>query len=283
MTHSVTAHLVTLTFEAALKSFWRRNALRKFLRDCHISESHISSWPDEETKETFSTGPLRRFSVRRMARRSLPRWLMRCLSRPPFPIFEIGKTPTPRSQRRSRPRGGKEADQRRASDHSAGAHGPREAARSIDGPPYANRRRSSWFEFQDWFYELLDFSEVQNRRPYVTGGRQIDGAVTIDGTTYLIELKFTNGQAAGPDIDIFRSKVESKADNTMGIFVSMSAYSTVAVAEASGRKTSILLLDASHIFLVLTGAMNLGDVIRRVRRHASQTGEAHLPVASFGG
>jgi hypothetical protein len=29
----VTSHLVQLTYEAALKSFWRKEALRKFLRD----------------------------------------------------------------------------------------------------------------------------------------------------------------------------------------------------------------------------------------------------------
>lgn len=139
------------------------------------------------------------------------------------------------------------------------------------------------YAFQDWFYDLLDFCEIENRRPYVTGGRQIDGSVTLDGTTYLVELKFTDSQAGAPDIDIFRSKVESKADNTMGLFVSMAGYSSVAISEASGKKSTMLLLDASHIFLVLTGGMNLAEAIRRVRRHASQTGESHLPVAAFGG
>ncbi|HZR01822.1 MAG TPA: hypothetical protein VFA81_01460, partial [Burkholderiales bacterium] len=68
----------------------------------------------------------------------------------------------------------------------------------------------------------------------------------------------------------------------MGLFVSMAGYSSVAISEASGKKTTMLLLDASHIFLVLTGGMNLAEVIRRVRRHASQTGESYLPVVAFG-
>lgn len=139
------------------------------------------------------------------------------------------------------------------------------------------------YAFQDWFYDLLKFTEIEHRKPYTTGGRQIDGSLTIDGTTYLIELKFTSDQASGPDIDIFRSKVESKADNTMGLFVSMAGYSSVAIQEASGRKTTLLLLDASHIYLVLSGGMSCIDVVRRIRRHASQTGESLLPIASFGG
>ena len=139
------------------------------------------------------------------------------------------------------------------------------------------------YAFQDWFYDFLNFMELDHRRPYNTGGRQIDGSLTIDGTTYLIELKFTAAQAGGPDIDIFRSKVESKADNTMGLFVCMAGYSSVAISEASGKKTTLLLLDASHIYFMLTGSMHCADLVRRVRRHASQTGESLLPVSAFGG
>lgn len=68
----------------------------------------------------------------------------------------------------------------------------------------------------------------------------------------------------------------------MGLFVSMADYSSVAISGASGKKTAMLLLDASHVYMVLTGGMSLGEVIRRVRRHASQTGESYLSVASFG-
>ncbi|KQW40932.1 hypothetical protein ASC85_16555 [Pseudomonas sp. Root401] len=139
------------------------------------------------------------------------------------------------------------------------------------------------YAFQDWFYDFLAFAEIEHRCPYNTGGRQIDGSITVDGTTYLVELKFTKSQAGGPDIDVFRGKVESKADNTMGLFLSMAGYSSVAVSEASGKKSTLLLLDASHIYLILTGGMHCLEVVRRVRRHASQTGEAFLPVSSFGG
>ncbi len=139
------------------------------------------------------------------------------------------------------------------------------------------------YKFQDWFYDLLDFSEIANRKPYVHNGRQIDGSLTVSGTTYLVELKFTADQAGAPDIDTFYKKVISKADNTMGIMVSISGYSSVARQEASGERTPILLLDHGHIYLVLGGIMSLADVIDRVRRHASQTGEAYLSASEFSG
>ena len=85
-------------------------------------------------------------------------------------------------------------------------------------------------------------------------------------------------------IDVFMSKIEKKADNTMGIFVSMSGFSSVAIKEASRDRTPMLLMDYSHIYnLILAGIMTLPDVIRRIKRHASQTGQAYLAVEDFSG
>lgn len=73
------------------------------------------------------------------------------------------------------------------------------------------------------------------------------------------------------------------ADNTMGIMISISGYSSVAVSEASGSKTTLIIMDASHLYLFLSGGMSFGEIISRMRRHASQTGEAHLLVSKFHG
>jgi len=137
------------------------------------------------------------------------------------------------------------------------------------------------YEFENWFYQSLDFCEIQNRRPYKIDGRQIDGSLTHEGTTYLVELKFTKDQSGATDVDSLKAKVNKMADNTMGIMISISGYSTVAISEASGSKTTLIIMDASHLYLFLSGAMKLGEIISRVRRHASQTGEAYLPVNKF--
>lgn len=139
------------------------------------------------------------------------------------------------------------------------------------------------YEFEKWFYKLLDFSEIPNRRPYKTDGRQIDGSLSYDGTTYLVELKFTKEQSGATDIDSLKAKVDKMADNTMGVMVSISGYSSTAISEASGSKTTLLILDSSHLYVFLSGALSFGEIISRVRRHASQTGEAYLPVSKFGG
>jgi hypothetical protein len=137
------------------------------------------------------------------------------------------------------------------------------------------------YEFEAWFYELVDYFELMSRRPYVHAGRQIDGSLTCDGTTYLVELKFTGEQASAPDIDVFFKKVSDKADNTMGLMVSIAGYSSVAIAGASIPRTPLLLLDHSHLYTLLSGTVTLADMIGRVRRHSSQTSQAYLPVADM--
>lgn len=139
------------------------------------------------------------------------------------------------------------------------------------------------YGFEEWFYELLDFSEITNRKPYKSDGRQIDGSLTIDGTTYLVELKFTKDQSSATDIDSLKAKINKMADNTMGIMISISGYSSVAVNDASGGGTTLIILDTSHLYLFLSGAMKFSDIISRVRRHVSQTGEAYLPIKKFSG
>ena len=110
------------------------------------------------------------------------------------------------------------------------------------------------YKFQDWFYDLMDFFDIPSRRPYWQAGRQIDGSITLKDTTYLVELKFTATQADVTEVDSFIRKVTTKADNTMGVFVSMSGFSSVAIAEASKDKSPILLFEHSHVHYVLGGS-----------------------------
>ncbi len=300
----VTPHLVTLTHEAALKSFWRKEALRKFLRNCHISESHLATWTAEESKRDFLDRTFTSLQRSDKGKAVIGEMAFALAEQATFPDLRtwedseikiaaaklaIAELKLLIKQQDEKVCSEREIEAAKAKARAENAAVQRERVdlgklqqRVADLHPQMGTAPGG-YAFQDWFYDLIDFAEIENRRPYVTAGRQIDGSVTLDGTTYLVELKFTETQASAPDIDIFRSKIESKADNTMGLFISMAGYSYVAIDGASGKKTTMLLLDASHIYMVLTGGMSLGEVIRRVRRHASQTGESHLPVASFGG
>jgi hypothetical protein len=139
------------------------------------------------------------------------------------------------------------------------------------------------YAFEIWVHDLIDFYELPNHRPYrEPGGRQIDGSVTLDGTTCLLELKFVNELSDVSVIDSFRAKLIGKADNTMGIVIAMSGFDEGCKRGASGDRTPFLLFDSQHIYMLLTGAADLNFLIDRTRRHSSQTGECYLAPCDFG-
>ena len=303
MPPTITPRLIDLTYEAALKSYWRKKALRMFLRTSSVSGSYLSSWAEDETKRAFLDRLFQKLQTSDRGNSAIAKMAKSLSEQTTFPDlrnWEDSEQKTIEAQRavqelRTYLRKQSEIAESEQARRDAQGRAKEEAARlqrSISDRAILQRRleelgtrvgtQEGGYAFQEWFYDFLDYSEITNRRPYHSGGRQIDGSLTHDGTTYLVELKFTDSQSGAPDIDSLKSKVENKADNTMGIFVSMSGYSSVAVNEASGRRTTLLLLDHGHIYLCLLGSMDFGEVISRVRRHASQTGDAYLPTGRFG-
>lgn len=304
MAVKITPRFIELTYEAALKSYWRKAALRKFLQAVHISESHLATWAQEESKREFldrTFASLQKTDKGKAVIFEMARSLSELTTFPDLRDWEdsaekiaaamkavaelkaylraqeeVVRTESERQEAKTKAREEREQIQRSLTDKA-------KLQERLDKLHPAVGTQQGGYSFQDWFYDLLDFCEIQNRRPYVIAGRQIDGSLTLDGTTYLVELKFTGAQASATDIDSLRSKVEDKADNTMGIIVSISGYSSVAIAQASGRRTALLLLDAMHLYLFLSGTLSMPDIISRVRRHASQTGESYLPTNRFSG
>jgi len=298
----LTPYYISLVYDAALKSFWRKKALRKFLRECGISERFLSTWDDSESKREFLDRLFDKLLESDKGRSALLRisgFLMEQKTFPDLKNWEdsdkkikdahdaVTKLRIYHKQQQEEIEKSIEKEKIKKEFRKR----QNEITRTQQSLLKLNERlnelakklgtQKAGYEFQDWFFDLLDFYEIVNRRPYVHKGRQIDGSITLEGTTYLVELKFTSEQAGANDIDSFYRKVTSKADNTMGIMVSISGYSSVAIQEASGERTPLLLMDHSHLYFVLSGTMDMRDLIERIRRHASQTGEAYLSPKDF--
>lgn len=300
----LTPFYVNLVYDACLKSFWRKKALSKFLRQCGIAESFMSSWVPEESKRDFLDRLFAELPKNDRGRAGLVRMAAFLMEQETFPDLQgwedsVQKIKAAREaisnlrDCHSKQEDELQSEEEKLKARQGFAKRQQEITRSQQTLQKLNDRlnelgkalgsQEAGYKFQEWFYDLLDFSEIPNRKPYVHNGRQIDGSLTASGTTYLVELKFTAEQASATDIDTFHKKVTTKADNTMGIMISISGYSSIARQEASGERTPLLLLDHGHIYLVLGGIMGFGDVVDRVRRHASQTGEAFLSASDFGG
>ncbi len=304
MAIKVTPHLIDLAYEAALKSIWRKKALRKFLRECYISEKFLATWDTEESKREFLDRVFENLQKSNRGKSIIVKIALFLADQTTFPdlrnwensgqkISEAAKAVKDlkfyldRHNAHIKTEKEKEAAKEKARKERAKIQRNqtdlKKLQERLDNLHSSIGTQQAGYDFQDWFYDLLDFCEISNRRPYKSNGRQIDGSLTHEGTTYLVELKFTASQVDVTDIDSLYKKVTSKADNTMGIMVSISGYSTIAIDEASGEKTPLLLMDHSHLYYVLNGTMKMGDIIERLRRHASQTAESYLPVSKFGG
>lgn len=300
MPEKLPPHFLDLVADALLHSFWRKRSLRNFLRRMNIKDSFLATWQEEgETKRDFLYRMfpyLERTDAGQGVLRNMARDLADQVEFPDLEGWEDSKVKKARAADTVRALNAYLAKQREnvgAAKEQAAARKRAQKLRDERTRQTANldtlRARldqlanklgsaEAGYEFQDWFYDLVAHFELVARRPYVSNGRQIDGSLTVDGTTYLIELKFTSSQADAPDIDIFFKKVTDKADNTMGIMVSISGYSSVAIDGASVPKTPLLLLDYGHLYALLGGTVTMAELVSRVRRHCSQTSRAYLPA-----
>lgn len=303
MKSRLTPHLIDLVYNSALKSFWRKKALYRFLAGCDVPKSLILSDPDSSKREILDYLFEKVVSVSNREG-IIAKMAYNLKEQTTFPDLEGWEDSTLKKEAAVKAvnelriyinEQDKEIDSEKDAIKARKLHSQSlaQSRKSRETFDVLNQRlteltkeigtQTAGFSFEKWFFDLMDFYEVKTRRPYRAEGRQIDGAITLQDTTYLVELKFKK-EPIGPDsIDSFMRKVTTKADNTMGVIISMSGYTPVAIKEASGNKTPLLLFDYSHVYQALTGIMSFPDIIDRVRRHASQTGEAFLSTNSFSG
>jgi restriction endonuclease Mrr len=297
-------HLVELVYDTLLKSYWRKDALKAFLRRMSVSASALSQLETTDTKrvwldrlfpllEATPTGQsiildIAKALCRQTTFPDLMKWedAVQKIEEASRAVEILKSYMNLQDEASEREQEQNERRKRSAAEQSKAVRALTDLANlkcRLESLTSQLGTQQAGYDFQKWLYDLLDYEDIDNRRPYVAGGRQIDGSLTLDGTTYLVEAKYTGDQSSAPDIDSLKSKVDSKADNTMGVFISISGYSSVAKDVASSAKSPLLLLDHNHLYMVLNGISTMKEVIQRVRRHSSQTGRAYLPVAEFGG
>lgn len=304
MQGKLSPYFIDITKDACLKSFWFKRALRNFLNQNHITNNalaHLSGMTKREYLDWLFAQLLSKKNnkghklILEMARNlaaqnSFPDLqnhedskikIKQAVDAVNLLRKELAKLYGLVEDRKQKEQIRKEAEERRRKNISSQQSLEKLNERLTELSTRLGTQQAG-YDFQGWFYDLVDYFEILCKRPYKTGGREIDGSITLDGTTFLVELKFTQNQIGPKDISDFYRKVTSKADNTMGIFVSMPGFNKNAIIEASGERTPLLLLDYNHLYHILGRAMTLPEVINRVKRHAAQTAEAYLVVKDFG-
>ncbi len=127
--------------------------------------------------------------------------------------------------------------------------------------------------------ELFTLFDLDPKASFRITGEQIDGAFTFDNTDYILEAKWQQEPVGTRELDTLHSKLtRMTTDITLGLFLSINGYSDDAVkAHSSGRRLMILM-DGSHLMAVIEGRIDLMQLLLRMRRHASQTGNIYLRI-----
>lgn len=296
MSEKLPSHFVDLVRDALLKSFWRKPTLRQFLLRHRVKEAFLATWAPEETKRDILDRLFPKLETTDDGRQVIKQIAVSLSEQIAFPDLKgwedealklANATEAVNNLKKYvqsvRADEGKERERQAIKEAARKTRAQKLAeTSSIEALGKQLARLVQLQGTQDGGYKFRIGStdsrifEVECRRPYVSGGRQIDGTITIEGTTYLVELKFTSSQSGATDVDSLLAKLSNVADNTMGLMISMSGFSSVAITQASGKKTPLILVDASHVMAVLHGGWKLGELIARLRRHVSQTGDAFL-------
>ncbi|MFF6808796.1 restriction endonuclease [Streptomyces sp. NPDC012403] len=135
-------------------------------------------------------------------------------------------------------------------------------------------------DFERFINELFGLYDLEPRASYSLDHEQIDGAFTYATDHYVLEAKWWKESIGRSMLDIFKNNIERKGKNTLGLYISMSGFTSDALAVYS-YSTPFITMDGSDFMAVLEQRIRLDDLIARKRQHASQTGHCYLPVSAI--
>lgn len=152
-------------------------------------------------------------------------------------------------------------------------------------PP--EQRGPTWFQQRGRAFErilntMLLKEEMEPRTSMRPSGEEIDGSFAIGEDCYLLEAKWHASPIPASALYSFKGKVDGKLVGTIGIFFSMSDYSTDAVdALLNGKELNLILFGHNDLLLIEDGKITLREALRAKRRYASSYGQPFYPLETY--
>ncbi len=152
----------------------------------------------------------------------------------------------------------------------------------LNNPP--NDANTQWyrnrgFGFEKLINNLLHSEGLEPRTSYKTVGEQIDGSFVYGYRVYLLEAKWHKSEMPASKIYEFKGKVDGKLSGTVGIFISMSGFSSDAVdALLYGKAVNVLLFDKDDFEACIEKKNGFSKVLSTKIRKAAEEGTAYYPV-----
>jgi LPS O-antigen subunit length determinant protein (WzzB/FepE family) len=193
-------HFIDLVQDALLKSFWTKKALRNFLRRSRISENFFARIDHEDTKRMWLDSLFPTLEATERGHAVIQQMAMSLADQTTFPdllnredsAVKVGAAEVAITSLReylARKDEDWESEKEIARKRQVAAERRQSALRSqadlaklkdrLDGLCTRLGTQKAGYDFQEWFYDLMTYFDVDNRRPYVAAGRQIDGSTDL--------------------------------------------------------------------------------------------------------
>lgn len=147
--------------------------------------------------------------------------------------------------------------------------------------------QSRGFELERIMYDMFELFDLDPKASFRNLGEQIDGAFSLAGTEYLFEAKWHKDLVNKAEMAAFSDKVNTKLENTLGVFLSINGFSADGVTAHQAGGASIILMDGGDLMAVFEERIDFVSLLLRKKRHAAQTGGIYHTyyqmVASGGG
>jgi hypothetical protein len=137
------------------------------------------------------------------------------------------------------------------------------------------------YAFERFLNDFFEFESLSPRGSFKIIGEQIDGSFAWANRTYLVEAKWVKEPVAGAEFGAFMYKIAGKTADTRGLYISINGYSRQAILGLNGKgELRFVCLDGAHLLRSLEPGRDFKKTLEVLWRHASETGEAYLPVGS---
>jgi hypothetical protein len=131
--------------------------------------------------------------------------------------------------------------------------------------------------FESFLNRLFGLFDLDPRAAYSLDREQIDGAFSFDTDDYIMEARWRQEPIGREHLDVFKSKISRKGKNALGLYISMSGFTSDALQEYSAS-TPFITMEGGDLMAVLDQRVPLDELLRRKKRHANETGECYFPA-----
>lgn len=138
------------------------------------------------------------------------------------------------------------------------------------------------YAFERLLSDLFRLHEYDFVSSYRTEIDQVDGSLTVDGFTYLIEARWRQAQAVDGDLADLANKVSRRLVSTRGLFISMAGFREEVVSlYRLSHNSKLILMDGEDLAVILDQRIGLVDAMKAKIQAASVDGEPLLRLATL--